>query len=785
MKSKAEEAQEKIDALNESTLKFADIGLKGNLAYNERQKSLDIARLKEKGATEQEIFKTQQYWDKLAIQSKENYLEEIRGAGGDEVGIETEIKNDKAKLLVEQLNFQADQNKKAQEQAKADYQKRLALQQAYNKSFTELQKQFRDTQAELLQADRDREKQVAYNTLTDQLKSIQDLINEQRKSGTITSDLLKVAYDQKNQLIRVYNAKVLKIDAEFYANQKALLISANEALNEIIRDKTDNDIDQINKKFDGIIKSLNEQNQNLLKQTKLTDEDKAAIYANNNIIFDLNNAREVAIKNLIRDSNIEKLNNQKELAESTIDLLKVTGLSEEELTELKEANKLKVEKEYAKKSLQLIGNSLIEQRKITKEQFDELLNPDNLQAAATKGITIFDLLGINTKIDDETKAKIQAFLKTLNIEVKAQADNPEFDLGNYLSDAFFGNSKEGREFGKLFAKAMGDAFKQLTQSMESEAQRQIDAIQRVIDTLNDQIDTQEDIVDRQQDLAEKGLANNLSVEQKKLDALRANKTAELAAQQQAQVKLEEIRKKEAILQAAAILATNIETGVRLANAAAKAIESSSGIPFVGVALGIAGAALIVSTFLSIKNAIEAAQSSVPKFEEGGGMELKGRSHKEGGIGLYDGNRKIAEYEDGEYLYAVSKPKTKKYKPLLEAINQDDLPSMRKYLSGILGGSRMPDHVMRETLDLIHENEDSEISKERDRIELYRALNSRKNSKNTHSTTVLKEGSLSSIDENIKELVSLHKKPKKEIIDMGSYFIEVEGNRRRKINKKNV
>lgn len=56
--------------------------------------------------------------------------------------------------------------------------------------------------------------------------------------------------------------------------------------------------------------------------------------------------------------------------------------------------------------------------------------------------------------------------------------------------------------------------------------------------------------------------------------------------------------------------TNVNTTAEVANAGAKAMSAHSGIPFVGIALGLAGVAAIIA-------AIIAAMSSMPRFASGG------------------------------------------------------------------------------------------------------------------------------------------------------------------------
>jgi hypothetical protein len=118
--------------LKEETKKLADIGLKGEQDFIGRQEKLDVARAKARGATEKEIFKIQESWQQSRINSQKRHYQEVSKV--DEVaGQESiqQVKNLQTDLQVQQLTFQADQRKKAeeaekkrQEKAKADAAKR-------------------------------------------------------------------------------------------------------------------------------------------------------------------------------------------------------------------------------------------------------------------------------------------------------------------------------------------------------------------------------------------------------------------------------------------------------------------------------------------------------------------------------------------------------------------------------------------------------------------------------------------------------------------------------------
>lgn len=346
---------------------------------------------------------------------------------------------------------------------------------------------------------------------------------------------------------------------------------------------------------------------------------------------------------------------------------------------------------------------------------------------------------------------------------KAETENiRRFNLGRQILKSLGLNADDPavKEFVNSFIGAIERAYSSLTQLVENKAQQQIDAIQRVIDALGEQISEQESIVEEQRDLAEKGLANDLANEQAKLDDFKKKQEEQVAAKEQAQKKLEEIRKQEAIIQSASIIAGNIETGVNMINAMSKIFKAHAGIPFVGIALAVGFGALMLSSFLAIKNAVAVATADTPKFKKGGGFKIDGPDHESGGVGLFSGGKKIAEYEGNEYLFAVNKGSTGKYLGLLEAINEDDPVAIVKE---ILGGVRMPDASVREVLS---------TQREVDVIKAKHAFSF----DNPH---------LESIDGRLKKLESIDEKltPGKTVTDYGDYVIEKEGNIERKIWKK--
>lgn len=124
--------------LNEQTEKLANVGLKAEQDFLNRQEKLDVARAKARGATEQEIFKIQEQSQQSRIESQKRHQKELEGIN--DVAAEEskrQVKNLQTDLQVLQLNFEADQRKKAeeaekkrQEEAKREREKKLAEEKA-------------------------------------------------------------------------------------------------------------------------------------------------------------------------------------------------------------------------------------------------------------------------------------------------------------------------------------------------------------------------------------------------------------------------------------------------------------------------------------------------------------------------------------------------------------------------------------------------------------------------------------------------------------------------------
>lgn len=119
----ADKAAESQKKLNEETKKYADAGLKGSIDYLERAQKLEIAKAKNKGASEKEIFDIEQTYRQLKINSLERYYNEIKGADANAAqDTLNQIKNLQNEIKVAELDFDTAHQKKKEEKVKVQKQ---------------------------------------------------------------------------------------------------------------------------------------------------------------------------------------------------------------------------------------------------------------------------------------------------------------------------------------------------------------------------------------------------------------------------------------------------------------------------------------------------------------------------------------------------------------------------------------------------------------------------------------------------------------------------------------
>ena len=281
------------------------------------------------------------------------------------------------------------------------------------------------------------------------------------------------------------------------------------------------------------------------------------------------------------------------------------------------------------------------------------------------------IVKITEGIDKESDALVESILKTNSSETdkivedwvkdiidKIQEDvkkNIEFDKWakeNPIVNALFGKGLRDQLLSGALemegVEAVSEAFdlaaENISESLTDYADAWVEQTDRVVEQLNRQVDETQAALDAEIELMTEGYANNVTLKRKELEDLKKLRKEALEDQrkaQQAQVAIETI--------------TQISS---LITASAQIIEGFSTIPIIGTGLGIAAVALMLGAFAAAKaKALQTA--GVNKFEEGGW--IGGKRHSQGGT--------LIEAEHGEFM--INRKSASKYKPLIEAINDDN------------------------------------------------------------------------------------------------------------------
>lgn len=756
--SKTENAAEAQEELNKKIVEFADLSKSAELGYIERTNQLLIAEAKARGENEQKIQNIEINSQRQKVRSLERYYEEVKG-----VSIEKEIetgqalKDEKVKLRVLELNASTDARKKQAELSKKFNDEALRKEEAYQQAIDSIKKRYRDLTIANIVSERERSKKEAAAKANDEISEINKLIAEQKKAGKLSNELEQAAKNAKLQVRLRYNTEVLKIDLDFYKQQEDLLKAANDAINDINKSESQKQIDDINARYDAIIENLNNSNKKLGEQSSLSAQDIAIIEKNNNAIFDLNKAREEDIIRIKQAYALAKLDIEEKLAIDTIELQKFSGLSQEQIAKLKEEQKIAVTKLYGQKRLDLIKQQLVSEKKLTAEQFDQIINQNNINSAANSGKDIFDYLGLSDTLSEETKNKIsKAILEaTTNVQIEAKKKldlSSSSGLGSSLLVQLFGATNEQADL------AIG-TFNRIFNAYQQMIDMQITAKDRQLGILRDQINEVENELNRELDAQKNGYASNVSAKQLELDQLKAQRDKELADQK-------ELVKQKAQLAAASAATESIVQAAQLGSAAAIAFkkgQESSFNPILGVILALAAIATMVTGFITIKAQMKAA--AAPQFDEGGGLVLEGPDHSQGGLDVVEkrtGKTK-ANVRGGEYMYVFKHTKAKEFEDVFNLINDNQGASLSDVLREI-GGIHIIEDAPKIIMPILQKRNEEEND--------YR---------NAMITMAYNSDELISIKKELKEFKEAWQTEPR-VVDYGDFVEITMGNIRKKVKK---
>jgi len=233
---------------------------------------------------------------------------------------------------------------------------------------------------------------------------------------------------------------------------------------------------------------------------------------------------------------------------------------------------------------------------------------------------------------------------------KISEDEAKFNLAEALGldDEEFGKLKEGLQ---EFAQSV---ITELNNILQAQLQQQ----DTLIAGLQNEISATENAIDREIAKREAGYASNIEGKEKELADLKK-------AEEKAQEERQKIVKNQLVLD-------TISQASGLITSSVKIIQGFSTIPIVGLPLGIAAVAAMLAFFIKAKSEAFKAVNSGAGFSEGGYT---------GDGGKYD---EAGTVHKGEFVH--TKEKTKKFRPLFEAIHNDNLPMMQMQMADLLKGT---------------------------------------------------------------------------------------------------
>jgi hypothetical protein len=583
-------------------------------------------------------------------------------------------KNREAQFALHQTNLKEINDrfdKEAQSKRDAANKKRIAEEEATARKIVELEKQLAQARIEAMGEGRGKDIAQENSRFDNSLLALETL----RNSHKTTQKEIQIINQIEEALQVDHYKKLQQIDLNYYLSAAKALEDAQKQINRVLLTGKEKELVDLENTFSGIFEQLAEDKKKALQGSNSLEESiLIGLHFDDKVKFfmEMLEKGRTDIQNKYAN---ERLKNEQEVAEKTIDLLRVQGLTEEQLVKLKESLKFEAQKTGAKKRLE----ALIEQNKIEKDgvklsvqQMADLFTPEAIAQSVKEGKDIFEVLGI--KIDEKDPAKLELIKKLIISivgEIKKPAPQQDW-LAKLLGVKDPTKALELDTVKKAFLNMTDEIGKSL-QPFVDIWDKKIQKVQEFIDKLNEQIDSQQQAVDKEKALMEKGYANNLQIEQKRLADLKKQKDQEVEQEK----KLLEQKK---ALQKAQIIADSFSQVSNLITAASEIFKALAFLGPIGVALATATTGIMLTGFIASKvAAFKSVNDATLKFGKGGSYDIynaleEAPSHDQHGAGLYDERtgEKLAEFEGKEKLFVVNKGSSKKYEPLLDAINKDQL-----------------------------------------------------------------------------------------------------------------
>lgn len=498
----------------------------------------------------------------------------------------------------------------------------------------------------LLKLDFDTESaKIELNRFSEELKrrlrsDREALINLQ---GYITEQQEKEFQLQAKQIKQLSQIR-LEIDSQYIKQRAELEKQLIEKIQGLTGTQKEIEISGVKKQYsDAIkelqnyIKGLQQENVNLVPKTMIAGMFNPLLAANiakiqqaNNLIANLTTQSNNKVANINAKDAVKSLEALEKQAEAELELEFAAAGKSERAAKEKNKRKLALDIEYAKKKIDLL------EKQLTTET--------GADADATK-------LAITN---------LKTLIKSSQAELTGLGKGVKIDLFELLGIKFASDADRATAIKQLqtIADQSIQIFNSLAQQQIDNLNKTVAANQEVIDELDNQINEKQAQIDKDLDNKKRGVATNLILHKKELEALKKSKEEELKIQQANKDKIVRIEKEKAI-------ASNITSTVNMIATVSQMFKDGAekgGI--IGALIAIAAVATVVGSFLSIK----AALSAPSKLEKGG--RIKGKRHSNGGHRIEGTD---IEVEDGEWV--VNRKSSAKYNKILDAINKDKFDSL--------------------------------------------------------------------------------------------------------------
>lgn len=491
---------------------------------------------------------------------------------------------------------------------------------------------------------------------------------------------LRLSKEQRQKIEEAYVKKVVEINAE--GNLKILQNSISVKQSEINAKLATLQLQGIQDYNEEVVKLRKD----LFEQQRALDIAAAETSFETGVINE--KQKQAKIKEIIAKSNLEIILLDKQREET---------IRQQNLANIKSFNDLQANR--AQRTLNDENASIAQRKKALEDYTFYALESLKVQRKYER------------KRYEEGKINITEYHSILNelTNAEEQLEDQVKKTGDAISkQAKFNNAGD---FAKDFLKGMGldndtanevvNSFGSLVSAYTGMIDELIAQKQRHIDELTSQIEKEQALLDKELSAQEKGYANNVAAEQTKIEALKAERQKEIDDMKALQKQKEAVKKAE-------IISDSIFQGQNLITSATNIFKAFSAIPFIGVPLAIAAIATMFGAFAAAKVQAFKMASESPQFDEGGGLELIGPDHAQGGLDVVErrtGKTK-ANVRGGEYMYVFKHTGAKAFEPVFDAINDYSSSKQINDLLKEIGGIHLMEDAPQTIIPVIQQHHQS-------------------------------------------------------------------------------